>query len=135
MGRFSVLSKDRFTNSQLAWTQGYLLAKSAKWHADREPPGRQRRRRRGAPRPDAVGRPQPGGPLGRSAVNQPAIRRPRGLHHRLGERGVRVDDSRDLGVAALELARVDQLLDQVGGLDRADVGAEELAVLTIAHDL
>ncbi len=40
------------------------------------------------------------------AVNQPAVRRPGGFHHRFGERRVRVDGAGHLWVAALELARV-----------------------------
>src|SRR5918992_5515644 len=70
-----------------------------------------------------------------SAVNQPAVRGPGGFHHRFGERRVRVDRSRHLVVAAFELAGVYQLLDQVGRLHRADVGAQDLAVLLVADDL
>src|SRR5919199_5571378 len=46
-----------------------------------------------------------------------------------------VDDPRDLRVAALERARVDQLLDQLGRLRADDVAAEQLAVLALADDL
>ena len=49
--------------------------------------------------------------------------------------GMAVDDPRDLGEAALEVAGVDELLDQVGRLDADDVAAEQLAVLLVADDL
>ena len=71
---------------------------------------------------------------GRTAVRsaQPWISQPsaarRGLHHGLRERRVAVDDARHLGVAALERAHVDELLDQLGRLRADDVAAEQLAV-------
>src|SRR3954454_9857459 len=46
-----------------------------------------------------------------------------------------MDRARDLVEAALELVRVDELLDEVGGLDGDDVAAEQLAVLLVADDL
>ena len=51
------------------------------------------------------------------------------------QRRVAVDDARDLGVAALERADVDELLDQLGRLGADDVAAEQLAVLLVADDL
>ena len=51
------------------------------------------------------------------------------------QRRVAVDHARDLGVAALERADVDELLDQLGRLRADDVAAEQLAVLLLADDL
>ena len=51
------------------------------------------------------------------------------------QRRVAVDDPRDLGVAALERADVDELLDQLGRPRADDVAAEQLAVLRLADDL
>ena len=46
-----------------------------------------------------------------------------------------VDDAADLGVAALERAHVDELLDELGRARADDVAAEQLAVLLLADDL
>ena len=74
------------------------------------------RRRRSLGR-KCLGRARPGA----RAVDQPAVGRARGFEHGLGERRVRVDRAGELGVAALELARDDQLLDQLGRLAEHDV--------------
>src|ERR671922_1879007 len=70
-----------------------------------------------------------------SAVNQPTVRRPRRFHDRLRKRRMRMDAPRDLRKATLEIARVHELLDQVGCLHPDDVRAEHLAVLLVADDL
>src|SRR5881275_635932 len=46
-----------------------------------------------------------------------------------------VDDPRHLRIATLEHARVDELLDQLGGAAPDDVAAEQLAVALLAHQL
>src|SRR5919106_2523666 len=48
---------------------------------------------------------------------------------------MRMDDSAELGVAALEGHRVDELAHHVAGAVADDVGAEDLAVLGVADDL
>ena len=58
----------------------------------------------------------------RLPVDQPAVGGAGGLHHRLRQRRVAVDDARDLGIAALERAHVDELLDQLGRLRRRRCG-------------
>src|SRR4051812_44241653 len=70
-----------------------------------------------------------------SAVDEPAIGRAGGFHHGLRQRRVAVDHPGDLGVAALQVLGVDELLDQLGGLRPDDVAAEQLAVLLVADDL
>src|SRR5918993_2890299 len=70
-----------------------------------------------------------------SAVDEPAVGRAGGLEDRLGERRMRMDRAGDLRVAALQIPGDDELLDQVGGLRRDDVRAEDLAVAAVADDL
>src|SRR5205807_3698612 len=82
-----------------------------------------------------VGRSTPFGNRGGLAVDEPAVRRAGGLHHRLGERRMRVDRPGHLGIPALEVARDDELRDQVGRLGADDVTAKQLAVLPFADDL
>ena len=57
-------------------------------------------------------------------MDQPAVGCARGFHHGLRQRGVAVDDARDLGEAALEQAHVHELLDQLGGARADDVPPE-----------
>src|SRR5437588_18262 len=70
-----------------------------------------------------------------SAVDQPAVGRATRLHHCLRERRMAVDDARDLRVAALEIAHIDELLDQLRRARADDVSAEELAVVGLADEL
>src|SRR5207248_4332434 len=70
-----------------------------------------------------------------SAVDQPAVRRARRFHHGLRERGVAVDHARHLGEAALQRARVDELLHELGRAAADDVAAEQLAIAGLADDL
>src|SRR5271170_4607077 len=82
---------------------------------------------------DAAGRSSIGRPP--SAVDQPAVCGAACFHHGLRQRGVPVDDARELGVAALQRAHVDELLDQLGGTRADDVPAQQLAVFAVADDL
>src|SRR4051812_29876350 len=68
-------------------------------------------------------------------VDEPAVGCPRGLGHRLGKCGVGVDRAGHLLEAALEVVGHHELLDHVRRLHTHDVGAQELAVLLVAHDL
>src|SRR3954452_15968056 len=68
-------------------------------------------------------------------MDQPAVRGTGGLHDRLAQRRVAVDHARDLGVAALQRPRVDELLDHLRALRADDVAAEQLAVLLLTDDL
>src|SRR5262245_7246254 len=71
----------------------------------------------------------------RLAVDQPAVGGAGGLHDRLRQRGMTVDDPGDLAVAALEGLRVDELLDELRRAGPDDVAADQLAVLRVADDL
>src|SRR5215213_4044366 len=119
MGRSSVLLRDQFTNSQLALNRR-SFSRYERQSARGARGGTSFLRIAPEIRPGSAR-----GESGRSAVDQPAVGGARGFHDDLRERRVRMDDSRDLRIAALELARVHELLDQVGRLDRADVGPEQ----------
>src|ERR687889_587384 len=68
-------------------------------------------------------------------VDEPAVGGAGGLHDRLRQRRVPVDDPSDLAVAALERLGVDELLDELGRARADDVAADQLAVLLVADDL
>src|SRR4051812_27646333 len=82
---------------------------------------------------------QLGGPLhgsiARLPVDEPAVGGSTSLHDGLGEGGVGVDRACHLLKPALEVVGHHELLDHVRGLHAHDVGAKELAVLLVTHDL
>src|SRR5918996_1142147 len=79
--------------------------------------------------PWTVGSPPP------STVDQPSVGGAGGLHHRLGEGRVAMDDVRELAKAALERPHVDKSLNQLRGARANDRGAQQLAELSLADKL